>query len=904
MSRRRDRDPSPPPTLTELLRQWARSTTALQEQQGQLVERLSAAHITRDRLQPPTYDGSSSWEVFERQFTGAADVNGWPLAERGCRLLQVLRGQAADVVLSLPPEAYDDFPSLRARLSSHFGSARKGALAEAELERRCQNPGESLTDFAHAVRVLSRAAYSTWPEVAIEATARKAFINGLADPGLQREVRLRQTTSLNDALAAAVFISSVDSAAPSAKRARVARATTDDVVDEPAAGPSTSCSPQPFSVVEALNALRAVLQRPEPSRAAGSSGRPPPLPAGLGKRAVAAAKGKPTAIVRSAHVSHTPRPSGPATSSSSSSGLLPPPRLLPRVSWHVDGLVSGKPCRFVIDQGACLTVLKRGILPEDTEASTAVCLRNAHAAAPLGKLFGPRRVTLSLQRATVPVFVYEADINDDCLLGGDFIAAHVRTLDIDNDVMRLRVGDEAVQLTRQTAQPSAKELSFRVETVSRAVLQPGVSTLLPVTVRRCALWHPPGEQFLGGLTGPGGGEPGQARTGYCEPARTRARPTDPGVAGLATPPRREGCEWEVLAPLTVEEGATEESWTAVRSVVAELRPVQAARERAGVLVGTDLVVAPSNDLCVRVDNTSRRTVTLAEAACIGRLVLTTALPVNELRATPGELPEALEDLIKRSSAGLTAGEGEEDAEAPTPAQLRVAKRADPDIAPLLDALRDNRDLPADTLSACSAKTKGLWLQRASLHFVDGVLCRKFQDAYGRRTLNQVVLPRGLIPRILEMFHDRPGAGGHLGHNKTVARIRAHYYWVGLVQEAAPRLPRSEYPSWLFHRLEELHDDVRERADTVSWCMKERYDLRAKRPNIQAGDRVWLYDPRRRVGFATKLGSWWTGPYVVLAAINDVCFRIRKLDQPRARPRVVHADRITPLVSMSRRAGSR
>ncbi|KAK3927231.1 Retrovirus-related Pol polyprotein from transposon 412 [Frankliniella fusca] len=880
MSRRRDRDPSPPPTLTELLRQWARSTTALQEQQGQLVERLSAAHITRDRLQPPTYDGSSSWEVFERQFTGAADVNGWPLAERGRRLLQVLRGQAADVVLSLPPEAYDDFPSLRARLSSHFGSARKGALAEAELERRCQNPGESLTDFAHAVRVLSRAAYSTWPEVAIEATARKAFINGLADPGLQRE------------------------------RARVARATMDDVVDEPAAGPSTSCSPQPSSVVEALNALRAVLQRPEPSRAAGSSGR--------GRR---------------------PSSSGPATSSSSSSGgLLLPPRLLPRVSWHVDGLVSGKPCRFVIDQGACLTVLKRGILPEDTEASTAVCLRNAHAAAPLGKLFGPRRVTLSLQRATVPVFVYEADINDDCLLGGDFIAAHVRTLDIDNDVMRLRVGDEAVQLTRQTAQPSAKELSFRVETVSRAVLQPGVSTLLPVTVRRCALWHPPGEQFLGGLTGPGGGEPGQARTGYCEPARTRARPTDPGVAGLATPPRREGCEWEVLAPLTVEEGATEESWTAVRSVVAELRPVQAARERTGVLVGTDLVVAPSNDLCVRVDNTSRRTVTLAEAACIGRLVLTTALPVNELRATPGELPEALEDLIKRSSAGLTAGEGEE---------LRVAQRADPDIAPLLDALRDNRDLPADTLSACSAKTKGLWLQRASLHFVDGVLCRKFQDAYGRRTLNQVVLPRGLIPRILEMFHDRPGAGGHLGHNKTVARIRAHYYWVGLVQEvplvmlslrvsphsttgvspamvlfgrdlnlppvlargpvplqAAPRLPRSEYPSWLFHRLEELHDDVRERADTVSWRMKERYDLRAKRPNIQAGDRVWLYDPRRRVGFATKLGSWWTGPYVVLAAINDVCFRIRKLDQPRARPRVVHADRITPLVSMSRRAGSR
>ena len=78
-------------------------------------------------------------------------------------------------------------------------------------------------------------------------------------------------------------------------------------------------------------------------------------------------------------------------------------------------------------------------------------------------------------------------------------------------------------------------------------------------------------------------------------------------------------------------------------------------------------------------------------------------------------------------------------------------------------------------------------------------------------------------------------------------------------------------------------------------MEERYDLRTRRPRLQPGDKVWLYDPRRRVGYATKLGSWWAGPYVVLDAINDVCYRILMLDQPRARPRVVHADRLSPLV---------
>lgn len=242
MSRRRNPSPPRPPTLTEILQEWAASSTVLQQQQGELVQRLSAGHLggRPDRVQPPLYDGSTSWEVFERQFTGAATTNGWPAEERGRRLLQVLRGQAADIVLSLPPEAYEDYQSLQGRLSAHFGSARKGALAEAELERRVQNPGESLTDYAHAMRVLSRAAYSTWPEVAIEHTARKAFINGLADPVLQREVKRRQTATLNDALAAAVFVSSVDSAGPSAKRARVARATTDAVLDELPAGPSTS----------------------------------------------------------------------------------------------------------------------------------------------------------------------------------------------------------------------------------------------------------------------------------------------------------------------------------------------------------------------------------------------------------------------------------------------------------------------------------------------------------------------------------------------------------------------------------------------------------------------------------------------------------------------------------------
>ena len=78
-------------------------------------------------------------------------------------------------------------------------------------------------------------------------------------------------------------------------------------------------------------------------------------------------------------------------------------------------------------------------------------------------------------------------------------------------------------------------------------------------------------------------------------------------------------------------------------------------------------------------------------------------------------------------------------------------------------------------------------------------------------------------------------------------------------------------------------------------MKERYDLRAKRPVYQEGSLVWLYDPHRRVGRAPKLESWWRGPYRVIGIINDVVIKIRLDSEIRARPRIVHVDRVSPVI---------
>ena len=61
--------------------------------------------------------------------------------------------------------------------------------------------------------------------------------------------------------------------------------------------------------------------------------------------------------------------------------------------------------------------------------------------------------------------------------------------------------------------------------------------------------------------------------------------------------------------------------------------------------------------------------------------------------------------------------------------------------------------------------------------------------------------------------------------------------------------------------------------------------------LRAGQAVWLYNPAKKVGRAPKLQCRWEGPFAVLECINDVTYRIQK--SPRAKPRIVHYNRLKP-----------
>ena len=128
-------------------------------------------------------------------------------------------------------------------------------------------------------------------------------------------------------------------------------------------------------------------------------------------------------------------------------------------------------------------------------------------------------------------------------------------------------------------------------------------------------------------------------------------------------------------------------------------------------------------------------------------------------------------------------------------EIHTEQLADPAIAPILRSKENNASRPEwkDIVSE-SDDTKALWGQYDRLVIHETVLYRKWENERTGEVRYQLVVPQTRKRLILSQTHDSP-LGGHLGSDKTLAKIKDSYYWVHLNPLSAYRVYcRGNYPS--------------------------------------------------------------------------------------------------------------
>ena len=118
----------------------------------------------------------------------------------------------------------------------------------------------------------------------------------------------------------------------------------------------------------------------------------------------------------------------------------------------------------------------------------------------------------------------------------------------------------------------------------------------------------------------------------------------------------------------------------------------------------------------------------------------------------------------------------------------MRSRSDHDLQQMIPWLETSTcldRLPNDV----SGRLSSLRVQRRYLVLIDGVLLRRWEDVPGGGVCKhlQLVLPGNLVKSVLEGLRSTL-VGGHMGAAKTLAKVRARFYWPEMSRCGARAVP--------------------------------------------------------------------------------------------------------------------
>ena len=114
-------------------------------------------------------------------------------------------------------------------------------------------------------------------------------------------------------------------------------------------------------------------------------------------------------------------------------------------------------------------------------------------------------------------------------------------------------------------------------------------------------------------------------------------------------------------------------------------------------------------------------------------------------------------------------------------KVRQAQLADTVLGPLLRGKEAGEKPATSELGNSSQSSRRLLQLWDQLSVSNGILCRKFVSPDGSAHTLQVVVPGILRDEVLTQLHEG-AVGGHLGVDKTLARVKERFYWPGYTSD--------------------------------------------------------------------------------------------------------------------------
>ena len=119
----------------------------------------------------------------------------------------------------------------------------------------------------------------------------------------------------------------------------------------------------------------------------------------------------------------------------------------------------------------------------------------------------------------------------------------------------------------------------------------------------------------------------------------------------------------------------------------------------------------------------------------------------------------------------------------TQQDVAAAQRADPNLKPIIQWLENGEKPNKQDLAPLSEETKALAARLSTMNIKEDLLYKTGMTSRLGRPVTQLVLPNQLRELVLHQLHDLRVAG-HLGIQRTIARVQERFYWPGLSIDVA------------------------------------------------------------------------------------------------------------------------